>query len=135
MGFRKKPTRPLLFLTSFYNEKVEGISSVPTADIWEERAREAISMHRKRLVRNNGIRSRNIISLYAPVGYDVRNIDSILLSELDSFGFLRGGYAHSSLHSRAGATFDPFLIPPQAQRIISLIDPFDQSVRAFIGAI
>ncbi len=129
------PTLPLLYLASFYNEKIDGLSSVPTDDIWQQRARQAISMHRQKVQRNHGIRSKNIVSLYAPVGFDVRSIDSILLSELDSFGFLRGGYAHSSMHTRAGATFDPFLFPLQAQRLINLIDPFDQSLCAFIEAI
>lgn len=131
----KKATRPLMFLTSFYNEKVEGISKVPVNDIWEERARQAISGHRARLSHNHGIKSKNIVSLFAPVGFDVRAMDSLLLAELDSFGLLRGGYAHSSLHARAGATFDPFIFPPQAERMMKLIETFHDAVCEYIGTI
>jgi hypothetical protein len=128
---QKAATRPLVFLTSFYN-KTENISSLPETDIWQDRVTAAIDAHRQNLFKNHGIKTRNIMSLYAPVGFDVRNIDEILLSELNAFGTQRGSYAHSSIHARAGAVFDPFLFEQQATRLLSLLDPFDAEIRQFI---
>jgi hypothetical protein len=127
-------SRPLVFLTSFYND-AKTVKTAPPDDIWEKRARDAIRAHREKLYRNHGIRPTNIMSLYAPVGFDVRSIDEILLSELNAFGTQRGSYAHSSIHSRAGAIFDPFLFRQQADRLLTLLDPFDTEICNFIRAV
>ena len=131
----KHASTPLIFLTSFYNDRVQQVKNIPTSDIWEERVDSALRIHKARLGSNHGIRPNNIVSLYAPIGFDVRTIDGVLLSELNSFGQLRGGYAHSSLAARAGATFDPFLFAAQASRLFTLIDVFDRDIQRYIASI
>lgn len=128
----KTPTRLLIYLASFNGNRKERISKIPAADIWETRVRKAISHHKNGLKANHGIKSKNLVRMYAPVGFDVRKIDNLLLSELDSFGVLRGDYAHSSISARAGVTLDPFLFPEQAQRLFALIDPFHEEACKFI---
>lgn len=45
---------------------------------------------------NNGIKSSNIHDLFWPLGYNDEDFDSLLLSQLDSFGTQRGTIVHSS---------------------------------------
>jgi hypothetical protein len=131
----KTPTRLLIYLASFNGNRKERVSRVPNNDIWEERIRKAISHQKTAVKSNHGIKTKNLVRMYAPAGFDVRKIDVLLFSELDSFGVLRGGYAHSSMSARAGVTFDPFHFPAQAARLFKLIETFDGDACAFIESI
>jgi hypothetical protein len=45
---------------------------------------------------NNGIKEENILNLLVPVGYPVKTLDPVWLSQMNSFGKLRGKAAHQS---------------------------------------
>jgi hypothetical protein len=48
------------------------------------------------LKKNNGIKENNIVNLLIPIGIEADQINQILISNLNSFGALRGEQAHSS---------------------------------------
>jgi hypothetical protein len=100
-------TRPLAHLCTFHEGRNE-LSSVPGKDIWSEQFTLAILKHRDIINRNNGIKEKNICALLAPVGFDVRKIDPVLIGDLSAFGAIRGGHAHQSHRTQMGMTFDPF---------------------------
>lgn len=45
---------------------------------------------------NNGIRERDLVRLLLPVGVNIASLDSAWLASMDSYGDIRGSYAHKS---------------------------------------
>ena len=94
-------TRPLAHLCTFHEGRNE-LTAVPGKDIWSEQFTLAILKHREVIKRNNGIKEKNICALLAPVGFDVRKIDTVLIGDLSALGATRGGNAHLRRIWRAG---------------------------------
>jgi hypothetical protein len=111
-------TRPLAHLCTFHEGRNE-LTTLPRKDIWSEQFTLAILKHREVIKRNNGIKEKNICTLLAPVGFDVRKIDTVLIGDLNAFGAIRGGHAHQSHRTQMGMTFDPF---NRQAKVISLVN-------------
>ena len=100
-AFLKQDTynRILYSLGAFYArlpDDGESLLKVPAERYLErERWRRSISLHRDVVKGNNGIKIDNLCRMLIPIGLDVRNIDGVLLVELDQFGAIRGSMAHS----------------------------------------
>lgn len=63
--------------------------------------REAVERARKHfknsvVLRNNGIKQKNVMSLLLPAGLRESDIDTTLVARLDAFGLNRGELVHSS---------------------------------------
>jgi len=56
----------------------------------------AVESHRDRLTNNHGIKDKNLIRIFEPLGVDVGAIDTVWLAAMTSFGGLRGVVAHTS---------------------------------------
>jgi hypothetical protein len=56
----------------------------------------ANNTYQYRLIQNHGIREDNILSLLLPVGFKVTEIEQAWLSQMNSFGKIRGETAHTS---------------------------------------
>jgi hypothetical protein len=50
----------------------------------------------KRVSDNHGIREKNLATLVMPTGIDIDELDPVWVTNLDSFGKLRGDIAHNS---------------------------------------
>ena len=57
---------------------------------------QMISNYSDVIKKNHGIKTDNILKMYAPLGYLQDDFDPVLLMELDNFGKLRGEAAHTS---------------------------------------
>jgi hypothetical protein len=71
----------------------------------EEAVNEANMAFNKAVSQNNGVREKDILRLLFPVGLKNKEIDSVWLSTIDSFGANRGEVAHSSI--KAQQPLDP----------------------------
>ncbi|MYW22494.1 hypothetical protein GTY48_02170 [Bacillus thuringiensis] len=49
---------------------------------------------------NHGLKQKNLINLFVPLGIDVFELDTAWLSTMDSFGSRRGETAHTSVHTQ-----------------------------------
>jgi len=45
---------------------------------------------------NNGVKEANLLSMLFPIGLDYRRLDAAWLATMDSFGSVRGTFAHAS---------------------------------------
>jgi hypothetical protein len=72
----------------------------------------------KHIKDNHGIREKNVLALFAPLGIPAGVLGSTLLPNLDSLGALRGAHAHQS--AKAVAT----ILDPETEynRVTGLVD-------------
>jgi hypothetical protein len=77
---------------------------------------------------NHGIREKNIIRLLIPIGYRYKEIDPVLLAELDNFGEGRGEFAHSSTSNHIKKRPDPQYELERVNRIVQMIEDIDKGL-------
>jgi hypothetical protein len=127
----KKLDRQLLHLSTFHEGRSE-LTNIPSKDIWSDLILKCIIQHRGVIRGNHGIKESNICKLFAPLGFDVRKIDSILLGDLGAFGQMRGDYAHGSHRSFLGMAFDPFSRKQKAEGIVVALEDLDEVFTEFL---
>ena len=128
--------RIIYSLGAFYARAAQEGSSilkVPDKDIWRERGGWAVSAHRQAVKSNNGIKTDDLCRMLIPIGVDVREVDQVLLLELDQFGSVRGLTAHASLRSRRRTVVDPFVRQGEIENLFELLKTFDDLFKSFIG--
>lgn len=119
-----KATVPLVHICSFHEGR-GALTSVPNKNIWSEVIGKAVAKHRAVIRRNNGVKEVNFCELFSPVGFDVREVDSILLADLTAFGVLRGDHARNSHGALMVTNFDPFDRRRKVVNIINLLSVID----------
>jgi hypothetical protein len=67
---------------------------------------------------NHGIKERNLLALLLPIGIDHVKIDPAFLTDMESFGILRGLAAHSSGKTTARQAVDPEM---EYKRVLALL--------------
>jgi len=122
-----KTTRILVHLCTFHKGR-ENVSNVPANDIWSEPVLESIRKHRGVITSNKGIKEANVCNLFVPLGFDVRQIDVILLGDLTAFGAIRGDYAHQSHSVHIGTHVDPFEKKAKADKLVALLEELDRDL-------
>jgi RiboL-PSP-HEPN len=107
-----KVTKPLAFLFATISERVEVPVTLvgPNAkDSPQKLADASVKLFQKyyKLIRdNNGVKERNVLALFGPLGLPASALSSTLLPSLDSLGALRGSHAHESAKAVA-SVLDP----------------------------
>ncbi len=81
--------------------------------------------HRYISASNHGIKEKNILALFLPVGITIDEIDNNLLIALDSFGSERGAIAHQT---KAKQCITPDDVEASVNNILSLLSPFDEKL-------
>lgn len=79
--------------------------------------------------KNHGIKEQNIKKMYEPLGYSIDDFDSVLLSELNSFGSQRGESAHKS-KKHTQTQLDKNNVYSEVDRIVELISGFEEVIRS-----
>lgn len=128
---KKRYSRVLAHLVTFH-EKSTVPSQAPKNDIWAEPIFESISLHRKAINRNHGIKEEHICKVLVPLGFDVRSINQILLGDLATFAKIRGDHAHQSSKIHLRQVFDPFDRKNKVSNIYTLLASLDQDLTAFV---
>lgn len=87
---------------------------------------------RRSLRSNNGIKEKNVLALFLPVGIAHDALDQTLLNDLSSFGQLRGDIAHNSA---TGVTtlFDPKTEFDRVSTLIAGLATLDETVEVQAG--
>ncbi len=95
-------TEPFAYLLATLSEDIDvptTISGPSTKDIVQKFAENAVklfSKYYKEIKDNNGIKEKNVLALFAPLGIPAIALGSTLLPSLESLGMLRGTHAHNS---------------------------------------
>jgi len=119
-----KITEPLAFLLATLAQRIE-IPPTPLVTNWKDspqRLAEAsvklFQKYYKQIKDNNGIKEKNVLALFAPLGVPATTLGSTLLPNLDSLGALRGTHAHHSAKA-VQSVLDP---ETEYNRVIDLVD-------------
>lgn len=125
-----KITRPLAHLCTFSTGHND-LTNIPSRDIWNELFFTALRKHKGTITNNHGIKTANICRLFGPVGLDLRNIDAVLLADLDAFATIRGSYAHQSHKLQLRTMFDPFDRQSKANSLVSALSGLDNLLKTY----
>lgn len=107
-----KFTAPLVFLLCCLAERFElpvppsGPTTKDTPQKLSDASVKLFQRYYKQIRDNNGIKEKNLLALFSPLGLPLSVIGSTLLPNLDNFGALRGTHAHQS-----------------AKAVVSVLDP------------
>lgn len=77
--------------------------------------------------RSHGIKRENIHTLFYPLGYEEKDFDPMLLSQLESFGSLRGSIVHTAAN-KAKNPLDQSTVIKMIQDILKLLPDFEETL-------
>ena len=123
-------SRTLFHLVTFGNAQGKP-TQIPANDIWSEPAFIALKGHYAVIDKNNEIKEANLCNLFAPLGFDLRTVNSILVSDLNAFGTIRGAHAHQSYSVHLGQIFDPFDRQTKVANLELLLSDLDNQLLAY----
>jgi hypothetical protein len=126
-----RASRVLLHLISFIEAQAVP-SEIPLKDIWKAPGFVALSRHRHLIEKNHGIAEKFICKLFAPIGFDLRGIDPILIGDMNAFAQIRGQHALKSYKVHLGQSFDPFDRQAKVAKIFTLLADLDGQLLAYL---
>lgn len=92
----------IVALTAFSHR--QGQSGLPESGAGRSRIREVVDEAKKSysavVHKNNGIKEKNLLELYLPLGLRESQFPSGFLAAMDTFGTERGGFAHTGIGSQ-----------------------------------
>ena len=101
----RKITDPLSFLFATLAERIDvpitlvGPKGKDSPQRLADASLKLYQKYYKQIKDNNGIKEKNVLALFAPLGVPAAALGSTLLPNLDNLGVLRGTYAHQSAKS------------------------------------
>jgi hypothetical protein len=107
-----KITAPLTYLFATLAERIEvpttlsGAKSKDSPQRLADASLKLFQKYYKQIKDNHGIKEKNVLALFAPLGVPAAALGSTLLPNLDSLGALRGTHAHQSAKA-VQAVLDP----------------------------
>jgi hypothetical protein len=113
-------SRLILYKSARGNEKIEAVTADSIAG--------AVKFYESIIEGNNGIKAKDIFRMFMPLGLTHDDFDPVMMQDLDSFGILRGGLAHTSARLQQGAS--PSSERRRVENIAVQLSHFDQRVRA-----
>jgi hypothetical protein len=113
-------SRLILYKSARGNEKIDGITVESIAS--------AVTYYENILTRNHGIKADNLFKMYMPLGLTHDDFDPVLMQELDAFGTLRGGIAHTAARLKQGSS--PSKERRKVESIVAELSHLDQKIRA-----
>lgn len=128
-----KTSTPLVSMVAYYEGRVwappnahDGNNADKDLD-W--RIDEAYTHYNNSVRANNhGIKEKNILSIFLPIGIKISDIDESMLLALDNFGSERGTIAHST---RASTLTTPNDALASVDDLMTYIDAFDQCLAEY----
>ena len=132
----RKASIPLIAMVVYYSGKYPSTPETHTGNSSQEdidhRVKAAYQEYNHRKTNNHGIKERNILGLYLPIGIRIDDIDEDMLIALNNFGSERGNIAHST---RAATVISPEDALLKVTDLMTYIDSFDQLLSMFKKAI
>jgi hypothetical protein len=122
---------PLAFLLNWCDERLGAPEtlSTPAAVVGQQRLNEVVTIafraYFKRIKDNNGVKEKNVLALFAPVGVDASAFPSTLLPNLDDLGTRRGTHAHHSGKSVTSAP-DPETEFKRLETVLTDLEPLER---------
>jgi hypothetical protein len=122
---------PMAFLLSWNSERLvlEDTLSAPGAKdshaIFADVITRLFARYYKSIKDNNGIKERNVLAMFGPIGVPVTAFPPTLLPNLDALGSIRGTHAHHS-GKAVRSVLDPETEYKRLDSILNDLQAFDQ---------
>src|SRR5262249_12355984 len=132
----KRVTTPLAFLLSWNDERLvlpETLSSPSTHDSNQklgDHVAKLLQTFYKRIKDNHGVKERNVLNLFGPLGVPSTAFAPTLLPNLDALGTQRGVHAHQSAKAVV-SVLDPETEYKHVEKLLLDIAVFDQWIVAY----
>ncbi|MCU6701231.1 HEPN domain-containing protein [Muriventricola aceti] len=132
-----KASTPLLSLVAYYDGQFPSPPDMhggnnATKDINWRVNTSYTSYNRQVRSSNHGIKEKNILSIFLPIGIKISEIDEDMLIALDNFGSERGLIAHST---RASTLTTPDDALSSVNNIMTYIDTFDRFLATYKNSV
>ena len=134
---KRKASTPLLAMVAYYSGNYSAAPDSHDGNRSDEnidwRINKAFADYNA-LVRtnNHGIKERNILSIFLPIGIQISDIDENMLIELNNFGAERGNIAHST---RVGAIVTPEDAFSSVSSLMAHISAFDEFLKKYRNSV
>jgi len=133
IGFSGRTTDrpPETLYTTDPNKTKEWLSKT----IIDDRFSKCISEFHRRVRReNHGVKEKNIVEMFVPIGFDMSKCDALFLQTMSTFGEARGTVAHTSGKSHVQKAVDPKDEYSTLVRIMAGLEPIDQEFDRLVSA-
>lgn len=123
-----KASPPLVAMVAYYSGQYPSMPESHDGNISDKdvdyRVKAAYQEYNHRIrVNNHGIKEKNILSIFLPIGVRISDLDEGMLIALNNFGSERGKIAHSTRASKITTPEDAL---STVADLMSYIDLFDQ---------
>lgn len=125
IGFSGRPVeRPPETLFATEQNKIKDWPSKTSID---DRFSKCVSDFHKRVkLENHGVKEKNIMEMFVPIGFDMSKCDTLFLQTMSTFGESRGAVAHTSGKSHVQKAADPKDEYDVLLNIIKALVPIDR---------
>lgn len=135
----RKASTPLVSMVAYYEGQFPSVPDIHdgnnSAKDIDWRINSSFASYNQYVRSNNhGIKEKNILNIFLPIGVRVGEIDNDLLIALNSFGAERGVIAHST-RSGAPSVTTPDDALASVTNIMTYIDTFDQQLHSYRSSI
>lgn len=137
---KAKVTTPLAYLLATFPDLAPGVGGIPEPrripetivddtgkdppQRFADTVNRVLKRFQKQIASNNGIKEKNVSSLFAPLGIPAAALGSTLLPNLNSLGKFRGSHAHSSAKTIA-SPLDAQHEFTKVEAVVNELRPFD----------
>lgn len=131
---KQRVSSPLAFLLAASTETItvpdEFIAAEDAPYKLDQKVNKAFTKYFKQLKDNNGVKEKNLLAIYMPLGLPSSAISPTLLPNLDAFGSDRGTHAHHSA-SAVRTPLDPETEYKRVQNVLTDLRDLDNWLSAY----
>lgn len=133
----KKVSTPLLSLVAYYDGSFPAPPDMHDGNNSDKdinwRVEKSFSSYNSQIrSSNHGIKEKNILSIFLPIGVTTSDLDEDMLRDLNNFGSERGAIAHST---RASTLITPDDALASVNNIMTYIDLLDQFLATYKNSV
>ncbi|MER8562856.1 hypothetical protein [Mesorhizobium sp. M0578] len=111
------------------------IKQWPSKTLIDDRFSKCVSESNKRIrLENHGIKEKNIMEMFIPIGFDMGKCDAIFLQAMSNFGEARGAVAHTSGKGHVQKAVDPKDEYTTLQKLIASLEVIDGEFDRLLNA-
>lgn len=126
----------LCFSGLTYDEPPENKQNLKNDKNWDDKTiisnkiKKAESVFNNKIrTQNNGIKEKDILNMLLPIGYPLKEIDDVFLTEMNDFGKQRGEIAHTSnINIVTKQQIDPYTIKKRIDDIINQLSLIEENL-------
>jgi hypothetical protein len=120
---------------TLYTTEQNKIKEWPSRTTIDDRFSKCVSDYQRRVrIENHGVKEKNIVEMFIPLGFDMSTCDALFLQAMSTFGEARGTVAHTSGKSHVQKAVDPKDEYTTLLNILAGLEPIDGEFDSLLSA-